>query len=377
MGIRFDRVLSNFDGPFEPIDGAARPLAGAVTGTGRAGYLLSHEVNDAFVAVNQLVWTGEGVYWLESPAKLGDHTYPAGTIYIARGATTAGKLEKLARESGLTFQGLDVKPTGSALRLRPVRIGVVDQYGGSMPSGWIQWIFGQYGFPYEVVYPPTLDAGGLSGRYDVLVVENGLMPALGSGAEVRESPIDPLTIPDEFRARLGAITESRTLPQLRQFLSDGGTIVAIGRSAAMAYSLGVPVANALADASGQPFPPEKFFVQGTVLETRVDTSHPLAYGLPERVDVVFDHCPVFRLAAQAGVQKIAWFDSDKPLRSGWAWGQEHLKDGVAIAAADVGKGKLLLFGPLVAFRAHPHGTFKFLFNGIYWGRAERVSGIGL
>ena len=33
--------------------------------------------------------------------------------------------------------------------------------------------------------------------------------------------------------------------------------------------------------------------------------------------------------------------------------------------ATVGKGKLFLFGPEITFRAQPHGTFKFLFNGIY------------
>jgi hypothetical protein len=31
----------------------------------------------------------------------------------------------------------------------------------------------------------------------------------------------------------------------------------------------------------------------------------------------------------------------------------------------VGKGSLFLFGPEITFRAQPHGTFKFLFNGIY------------
>jgi hypothetical protein len=30
----------------------------------------------------------------------------------------------------------------------------------------------------------------------------------------------------------------------------------------------------------------------------------------------------------------------------------------------VGKGKLVLFGPQVLFRAQPHGTFKFFFNAI-------------
>ena len=40
-----------------------------------------------------------------------------------------------------------------------------------------------------------------------------------------------------------------------------------------------------------------------------------------------------------------------------------------MAEAHVGKGKLFLFGPEITFRAQPHGTFKFLFNGIYYGPA--------
>jgi hypothetical protein len=37
---------------------------------------------------------------------------------------------------------------------------------------------------------------------------------------------------------------------------------------------------------------------------------------------------------------------------------------VAIIDARVGKGRLALFGPQVLFRGQPHGTFKFVFNGI-------------
>ena len=54
-----------------------------------------------------------------------------------------------------------------------------------------------------------------------------------------------------------------------------------------------------------------------------------------------------------------------PLRSGWAWGQNYLEGGTAAIEASVGRGKLYLFGPEITFRAQPHGTFKFLFNGIY------------
>jgi hypothetical protein len=45
-----------------------------------------------------------------------------------------------------------------------------------------------------------------------------------------------------------------------------------------------------------------------------------------------------------------------------------LSGGLAAAQASVGRGTLYLFGPEILFRAQPHGTFKFLFNGIHLAR---------
>mgnify|MGYP003338352974 CR=1 FL=1 len=47
--------------------------------------------------------------------------------------------------------------------------------------------------------------------------------------------------------------------------------------------------------------------------------------------------------------------------------------GTAAVEAKVGKGHVFLFGPEITFRAQPHGTFKFLFNGILASNAERSS----
>ena len=80
---------------------------------------------------------------------------------------------------------------------------------------------------------------------------------------------------------------------------------------------------------------------------------------------MFGSNPVFKLPDDAkGLKRVAWYDGKTPLRSGWAWGQEHLAGGVAIAEAEVGKGRLILCGPQILFRGQPHGTFKFLFNAI-------------
>ncbi len=374
MGVEFDRMLDAFDGPFEKISGIAKAPTGKVTnGTAAAGFLLSHRVNDAFVAVNRLLAAGEQVYWLKEPLQAGGTAWPAGTMYVPTKPSTGATLAKLASDVGLDFTGIPAGPSGEALRLKPIRIGVVDVYGGSMPSGWVQWLFTQFGFSFEVVYPPALDAGNLAATFDVLVFEDGIVPEPGRG-EGAASRLNSATVPEPYRGRLGSITEKQTVPQLRQFLTDGGSIVAVGTSSwSLASMLGVPVRNALVeDGTSRRLPPEKFYVPGSILQVRVDTTQPLAYGLPETLDIFYGNNPLFRLEPGSPVRAVASFEADDPVRSGWTWGVPYLKGSVAFADAPVGKGKLMLFGPLVAFRAHPHGTFKLLFNGVYAGSAQPV-----
>jgi len=380
MGVQFDRILDAFDCPCQPIAGLAEPPAGTVASSGAAGYLLSHNTNDAFVAVNRALKAGNDVYWLKSPLNANGKAYPAGTFYIASKGNTTQMLQTLAKEKGLSFDGTSARPGSDAVKLQPKRIALWDQYGGSMPSGHTRWLFEQFEFPYTVVYPQTLDAGSLSAKYDVIVFQGGAIPAPrgegGGGRGGFNREIDPSTIPEEFRGWLGRVTPEKTIPQLKKFLQDGGTIITVGSSTALAYYLGLPVTNHLVERTPQgqlrELPNDKFYVPGSILRVAVDNTVPVAAGLPNSVDVFFDEDPVFRLepdAALKGVRPVAWFDSPQSLRSGWAWGQSYLDGGVAIAEANVGKGRLYLFGPEITFRAQPHGTFKFLFNGIYAGSA--------
>ncbi|MDR0705055.1 MAG: hypothetical protein LBF88_08705, partial [Planctomycetaceae bacterium] len=59
----------------------------------------------------------------------------------------------------------------------------------------------------------------------------------------------------------------------------------------------------------------------------------------------------------------------EPLRSGWAWGQHYLNGTITVVEANLGKGKVLLFGPEITFRGQPHASFNFLFNSIYYAGA--------
>src|SRR3954467_3040695 len=99
MGIKFDRILEAFDGPFEKIADVVSVVPGrigpAASAPASGGYLLSHDINDAFVAVNRLLKANEEVSWLKSPWTVEGKTYPAGAMFIAAKATTLPILQKL------------------------------------------------------------------------------------------------------------------------------------------------------------------------------------------------------------------------------------------------------------------------------------------
>jgi hypothetical protein len=389
MGVQFDRILDGFDGPFQRIDGLVKLPAGKVTQSqGAAGYLLSHQVKDSFVGTTRLLASGEEVYWLQKELTANGKTYPVGTIYIPAKATTGAALAKLATEVGLSFDATTVKPQGEALKLRPVRVGLWDRYGGSQDSGQIRWLFEQaFPTPYELVYAPTLDAGDLKSKYDVLIFPGGAIPGQegggrggrgggGGGGDAAggrggRSGANAANVPDEFKNKVGSITAAKTEPQLRRFVEEGGTVLAIGSSTSFGYNLGLPLTNGLTEAgpdgTQRRLATDKFYVPGSVLQASLDQTLPIAYGLPEKLDVFYDNSPVFHLQPDAGlkgVRPIAWFPNPEPLRSGWAWGQQYLNGTVAAVEANVGKGEVYLFGPEITFRAQPYGTFPFLFNAI-------------
>ena len=368
MGVKFDRILDGFDGPFDVVASAARPTGGVVGGSRAPGYFVSHHQNDAFVAVNRLIKAGEAVYWPRDRAAASQSG--AGVMYVPGRSTTRAILEKVAADSGLTFTAAARAPAGEALKLQPVRIGLWDRYGGSSASGWTRWILERFEFPFELTYAQTLDAGNLAARYDVII--------LTDDATVNARDEAPASVPQEYRGQTGTLSTTRTLPALKQFVESGGTLIAVGGATELAIALGLPVSSAL-EISGEqgvkPLSREQFYIPGSILRVRVDNTTPLGYGLEREVDVFFDRSPVFRFNAEAAgkdVRRVAWFASATPLRSGWAWGQRYLDGGVAVVDAPLGRGRVLLFGPEITFRAQSHGTFKFLFNAIYYGRAVSV-----
>ncbi|GAB2594825.1 M14 family metallopeptidase [Spirosoma areae] len=377
MNVQFDRILDGFDGPFKKLPyGELQSPEGRISGGTTGGYLLSAKANNSFIAVNDLLASGVDVFRLPNGTG-GKSTVESGIFFVPASAKAKSLLEKSAKDLGLDILGVGKKPTASLIKVSPMRIALWDTYGGSMPSGWIRWIMEQYHFPMKVIYPGDVDAGELRKKFDVIVFVTRAIPPLrgqdvdGFSALEREPKEE--TTPAEYRPRLGKITADKSVPQLKTFLEAGGTVVTIGSSTNLAYHLKLPVKSALTEMTTagleKPLPGEKFYIPGSVLRVTLDSTQQATWGLNSQTDVYFDASPVFKLAPEAiakgTVVPLAWFDTARPLRSGWAWGQSYLQDGVAAFMAPVGSGKFYAFGPEITFRAQAQGTFKFLFNQLY------------
>ncbi len=369
MGLKYDRAFDAVTGPLERLPDVTTVPAGTVA-KGRAGYFIRAEVNDAATVANRLAKANVKISRAPRAFSDGSTSWAAGTWFVPGGGKADALVRQAANDLGVNFAAANSAPP-AAQPVKPLRIGLVDRYGGSMPSGWTRLILEKFEYEFTVVFPQEIDAGDLRKKYDVIVLTDGAVTqaAGGRGGGAFGGASDTSFIPANLRNQLGRLTADRSAPQLREFMEKGGRVVAIGSSIALGSQIGLPIENHLTE-DGRPLTSEKYYVPGSLLEVSVDTSMTIATGMNPRPSVMFDNSPVMRLPANAaalGIRPIAVFDKEQPITSGWAWGQERLKGGVAMAEAKVGQGTLWLFGPEILFRSQPHGTFKLFLNALDGG----------
>ncbi len=364
MGIQFDRIIENFDGPFETIPyGQVQVAKGKLQDMMNAvGYSFSTKDNASFILLNDLIKASITV------------SKNAEQFYVVHSNAVLPLLKKACTDYGLQIITETKMPTIEIGTVGAKRIALWDAYGGSIPAGWVRWIFEQYHFPFSLIYAKEIDAASLKSKYDMIVFVGGAIPSLKAEAPNAWDDKEPKAeeIPEAYQQQLGKITAAKSIPALKEFLEAGGDIVTIGSSANLAYHLQLPVRNALVEVVNgkeKNLPGEKFYIPGSVMQIEIDNKRTANWGMGTKADVYFSASPVFKLLASSisngDITPLAWYGSDKTLRSGWAFGQSYLQDGVAAFVAKVGKGHLYVYGPEISFRAQTQGSYKMLFNTLY------------
>jgi hypothetical protein len=106
---------------------------------------------------------------------------------------------------------------------------------------------------------------------------------------------------------------------------------------------------------------ERFYAPGSIFEIALQTGHPITSGMGERTHVYFSRSTAF---VTDGAPLVLGRYVDDPLRSGYALHPSRIAGKAALVTADVGAGRVVLFGFPPQHRGQTRGTFKLLFNAL-------------
>lgn len=229
-------------------------------------------------------------------------------------------------------------------QLRRPRIGLYKSFIPNIDEGWTRWLLEQFEFAYASVSNQDVQSGDLRQRFDVLVFPDQPVQELTSGYSRG-------AMPPEFTGGLGDAGAAA----LREFASQGGTLVFLNRAAAYATQfLGVKAKNVLDGVSNR-----EFYAPGSLLNVTLEPG-PLTLGLPREITVWSEQSPAW----DTGEGAVARYPDAQILASGWLLGEKLLAGRAAMVDARLGQGRVILFGMRPQYRGQSYQTFKLFFNSL-------------
>ena len=361
LGVKTIRIDEPFTANLTLLANAVPDLTGTVIGGVQNGtYFLSSNTNRSFIAINRLLASGAKVTRLKEPLELVNsdkasrQTLEAGTWAIDQ--TSPRLIASLAEELGLTFE-LIARPDGtSALPIQTPRLGIFEPWGGNRDSGWTRWVLDQHDFAYRHLRGNELTNPRNLSELDVLV-----LPEMTSSDIILG--LHGARIRPEYRGGIG----TDGVRVLRSFIQDGGTVITLGNSARFAADyLQVPIVDRVRNS-----PRQIFFAPGTILRVNVDTHHPIGYGMLPEANAMFVNNGAYVPTEDArnAMTTIVRYPDDSLLQSGWMTGGVHLRGAAGVIEFPTGRGRVIVHTFRVQHRGQTSGTFKLLFNSIFYGSA--------
>jgi hypothetical protein len=341
------------------------PPKGSVAGGG--DFILDHSSNDAVKATNRLLAKGYDVSWIPKGFSHEKTYYDPGTILIKGGGGLKSDLQSIADELGLDFRGAPSGVKGTH-KLKTPRLGMYKRYaGGNMDEGWTNWLLQDFEFELTSLFNKDMKDASVAQNYDVIIIPDdtadavieGQVRRFGGGSRSDEE------IPEEYRGGIG----EEGVENIKKFVENGGTLITFNQAYTFAEKVfGLPVEDTLTDV-----PSKKFWCPGSTLHVAVDTSHPITYGMPQNALALFRRSPSLSVSVGDFKDKVSVpvrYHEQNLLQSGWLIGEQYLSNKPAVIEFQVGKGKIILLAFPAQHRAQMHGTFKLLFNSIFYGAAD-------
>jgi hypothetical protein len=333
---------------------------GTVAGKG-AVLLLDHRENDSFLATSFFLDREGAVRWSSDGAIVVD------SAYTENGA----RADNFARQFsvGVTLAENAPKP---AFELRRPRLGVYQSWTANSDEGWTEWLLDRYHVPYTLLHNDDFGKGDLHARFDSVILASQSATSIMNGwrsgelSSRREGAQSEVMVQrPEYSGGIGP----SGVGQLQKFVHEGGTLIALDAASDLPREFfPLPLLNV----GGAPFS-----CPGSLVRLTVDTSQPLAFGMPKDTIAFVSGGQAFDLNlapeynhGDREIRVAARFAAKDLLASGYVSGEKAVLGKAALVDARFGAGHVVLFAFRPQFRGQPFGTFKFLLNAIYLASAR-------
>ena len=351
MGVRVDAVGASVEADLRVLN-ELEAVEGEVS-SGSVGYMIDGRENAAFKAVNMLLDQGVELKRLDQPFL----EYQAGDFIVEKGSQKV--LAEITGKTGVDLKALNSLPGEGIHKVKRGRHGLFQRYyGGNMDEGWTRLCFENFAFPYSTIMSEEIKEGDLNKNFEVIILPDDSPEAL-TGNLPEDSRYKPDEYPEKYRSGFG----DAGIDNLKQFVKNGGTLVALGDSYEFVVNeFDLDVWDATRGLSSR-----ELFCPGSTIRVDIDNSHPLAYGMPDHGLVVFRSSPAFEIIPgrnNAAYETIVRYKDENLLKSGWLDGEEMIAKKSAMITTSYGAGKIVLIGFRTQHRNQTDGTFKLLFNTI-------------
>ena len=346
MGVNVERAEEPFTAELETLAELPKPLATRP---------LNHQENSSFLATSELLDQGKRVAWASDGEILVEGTDPIESLSKAR------------------------------YELRRPRLALYQPWVANMDQGWTAWVLDRYRIPHTLIHNDDFQGSDLAQRFDTILLASQSLPSILHGhrhgeaaGEATSGPRLPTVQRPEYAGGIGLAGAAR----LERFVREGGTLIALDAAIELPIQLfPLPVRNVLRGSGAQTASSaQAFFCPGSILRFVVDTSHPIAFGMPREITGFYDGGEALEstLAEQHNQPErkvtsvVTFAKSNNLLASGWVQGERAVGEKGAVLEVSFGKGKVVLFALRPQFRAQTYGTFKLLLNAIYLGSAKSL-----
>ncbi len=295
-------------------------LEGRIAGANpAAAYLVNHNTDNT-LATFRFRLRDVRMEAAEQPFEVKGIKFKAGAFIVPAEGNPGDlreRLEKAAKELGLSVHAAETLPAVPRHPLAAPRIALVHTWLNTQNEGWFRIAFDSLQIPYHYISDQVLrQTPDLRSRYDVIIFgpTPGSAQRIVNGLPMRGAPIPWMgsaltpnigTSPDQTPDMRGGMGLQGLL-HLKRFMEEGGLFVTIQNNASILIDYGLIEGVSIV-------PTRELQARGGVYNAVfADRGSPIAYGYDDRLAVYFNQAPVFQVSRTGGLGFGGMGAADEP-----------------------------------------------------------------